>query len=448
MLIFREVIFINKLYDKGCGNSQKYNQRLLIISNNVLSTTKNNGKTIYSYICKLPENHVAQLYFSAELPEMAGYFYYQLSDRSILKGIFGQKYRGAEMTKLLSDNRKENISGVCHRIPRNMVTMLLRELLWRNKWHSTQLDDWLDKINPDVVLFVAGDCLFPYAICKYVVKRYKCRLGIYVTDDYILPRSYERFPAKMYRMKIKETMRECLNFTDAFFTVSEKMRKKYRSVLRRDSFCIVNLSESLRNEKLQKRVERNQPVIFIYTGSLYYGREKTILAIAKEMEKYNLEHDRKAVLELYLNEKPEEKILKMFHNISCIRYRGRAEKEQLKVRLNMCNILVFAESFQRDQIEKVKYSLSTKIPEYLSLGKPVFAVGSGHAGAMEYLKDAAVCISHRRDIYHGICVLMNSAGTREYYASAALEKYKKHFNIEKQRHNFMKHLLGIEEKYK
>ena len=52
--------------------------RLLIISNNVLSETNNNGKTILSYFDTIPKEQVAQLYFSGECPQIEGYRYYQL----------------------------------------------------------------------------------------------------------------------------------------------------------------------------------------------------------------------------------------------------------------------------------------------------------------------------------------------------------------------------------
>ena len=60
------------------------NERLLIISNNVLSTTRNNGKTVYSYIDSLPKENVAQFYFYNEQPSIEGYSYYRIIDKDII----------------------------------------------------------------------------------------------------------------------------------------------------------------------------------------------------------------------------------------------------------------------------------------------------------------------------------------------------------------------------
>ena len=68
--------------------SKLANHRLLIISNNVLSMTRSNGKVIMSYFDCLPKDMVRQLYFSSELPSIKGYQYYQISDKDIINDLY------------------------------------------------------------------------------------------------------------------------------------------------------------------------------------------------------------------------------------------------------------------------------------------------------------------------------------------------------------------------
>ena len=63
-------------------------ERLLIISNNVLSTTNNNGKTILSCIDSIPQDQVQQLYFSNETPTVSGYRYFKISDTDVIRTRF------------------------------------------------------------------------------------------------------------------------------------------------------------------------------------------------------------------------------------------------------------------------------------------------------------------------------------------------------------------------
>ena len=71
---------------------------VLIISNNVLSKTSNNGKTLYSLFRGFPEGTVSQLFFSGEMPNISGYNYYQLSDADIFFGKASRRFRGRAVT--------------------------------------------------------------------------------------------------------------------------------------------------------------------------------------------------------------------------------------------------------------------------------------------------------------------------------------------------------------
>ena len=68
--------------------------KILVISNNVLSPTRNNGKTILSFIEGIDKACVRQLYFNGEKPSVEGYSYYQLSDHDVMYGICKKERRG------------------------------------------------------------------------------------------------------------------------------------------------------------------------------------------------------------------------------------------------------------------------------------------------------------------------------------------------------------------
>ena len=99
-------------------------ERLLIISNNVLSTTRNNGKTILSCIDTLPKNQVRQLYFSEEIPTLADYKYYQISDTDIINARLKREKPGRAIARLNAGNSiKESIEK------KNLVRKTLNAIL-------------------------------------------------------------------------------------------------------------------------------------------------------------------------------------------------------------------------------------------------------------------------------------------------------------------------------
>lgn len=406
---------------------------MLVISNRAFSSVDNNGKTLYSVIAPLSGAYISQLYFYGNLPTIPGYNYFQLSDKDVLLGKFKKARRGrnVDVTDRLKTEKCSDFTITSrYRIKRRDSLLLLRELLWKNSWKSEQLDAWLDQIRPDVVFFMAGDCLYAYSICAYVINRYPSRLITYVTDDYVLPRHHETGIAKFRRQLIADALGRCVSRSETFYTVCERMRLEYQRLFNKDSKILFNMTKSLWDGQLCRRSEQNDRCIITYAGSLYYGRDEVLLKLAEVLKQYNSRcgDGIKAWLVIYSNWKPDKTYLKKLYSTRSARFGGSLDQTQLKRRLNLSNLLVFVESSEPSQIEKTRLSFSTKIPEYLSLGKPVLAIGPEGTGSMDYLEDAAVIINNPADMYEKISMILKSDKLRKEYAAKAQKKYSKYIN--------------------
>ena len=401
------------------------NHRLLIISNSVMSRTRANGKTIYSFFDHLPKEFVRQLYFLKESPTIAGYKYFQITDEDIIKGVFKSKNRGTEYTSV----EEREISDFVSRSSKvkKPLYRLMRELLWKNKWQSKHLDDWLDEFKPTDVFFVAGDSCFAYDICEYIVERYNARLSVYITDDYIMERGHESFFAAIRRKKVFEKMHTCVERADGFFTICEPMRQAYKKMLGKDSELIVNIPDpAIESNKPQ----RGSKIKLVYAGSLYYGREDIIEKIVNCIKEYNAQHESKGFLCVYTNTPLEKDQLNKICIDDCSLYGGSLSKEAVIKELVSADILVFVESFDAEQVEKTRFSLSTKVPEYLSMKKPILAVGPEQIGSMDYLKNVAICVNDINQLSKSLERLMDNKELRDVYSVKAYDKYVRNHDKE------------------
>ncbi len=413
------------------------NEKLLIISNNVLSTTRNNGKTIFSYVDCLPRENVAQLYFNSETPTIEGYSYYQITDKDIIKGVFAPRKRGRSVFAKPDATSMRGSSN--RKVRRGNLERLARDLLWWKKWKSKKLLAWLDAFRPTTVFFVGGDAGFAYDIYRYIVKRYHAKSALYITDDYVMPRKKDSLIGRYRRKQIKQKVKNALKHTDTFFTVSNVMRKEYQAVFGRDSETIVNLAESYKLDLLE---EESPCTTLIYAGSLYYGRDEVLGRIATILKKYNEQNPpKKACLNVYTNTEPSEESKKRFLVEGSSQYLGSLNKDALKLALNRADILVFAESFDEKQIEKTRYSLSTKVPEYLSVGKPILAVGPREIGSMEHLADAACCVNSNDELEERLISLLSDAALQGEFSYVASKKYHDHHDREKLQRAFVFNLF-------
>lgn len=420
--------------------SNLVNKKLLIISNNPISLTRNNGKTIASFIKDIPKKNVRQLYFNSENPSIEGYSYFQLSDYDIIHGFINRKNRGRVISlenarkNILNRDAKTKDESKNNRVTKlkiNDAHRLLREILWIGKWKSNQLNKWLDEFCPDIIFFVAGDSLFAYKITDFVIKRFNSKLVTYITDDYIMDRKIESIIGKFRRNLIKNRMINCIKKSKKYFTISELMKEEYEKLTGVKSKILMNIVSSMKLDSITN-IDKEY-VYMIYTGSLYYGRDEIIGKVADSIKKYNenVHRAKPIILKVYSNIEPDEESKKKFERTGICEYYGSLKKEELIIELNKADILLFVESFETEMKEKTKYSLSTKIPEYLSLSKLILAVGPSEIGSMMYLSDVAFCSNSCEEIYTTITDMSKSEDLINRKSKKALEKYKNNHNEKK-----------------
>ena len=422
--------------------------KMLIISNNVLSPTKNNGKTLLSFIDGVDKNNIRQLYFHGEKPSIEGYSYYQLSDNDVLHGLFSREKRGRIWSNFQASQSNSASVSSSIKIKPSSFSRIARDILWKGHWKSKKLLQWLDEFAPDTVFFVAGDSCFSYNIVDFVVKRFGAKLVTYITDDYIMPRKKELFFDKIKRLRVRNKMLSCISKSDEYFTISSLMQKTYRELTGKSSEIIMNMTPPLYEASVAAESLCADRKVMVYAGSLYYGRDGVVGAIADAIALYNNNKnpEQKPVqINVYSNQAPDENQKKIFERNDCCAFCGSLTFDELKIVLNKADILLFVESFDEQMQEKVKYSLSTKVPEYMSVRKPILAVGPKQVGSMDYLEDVAFCANSKQEIYRVVTDMLSSEKEQLTKIQNALAKYNSNHDIDKQHKMFWDKCYGNKE---
>ncbi|WP_242232012.1 hypothetical protein [Domibacillus sp. PGB-M46] len=411
------------------NNKIKY-PKILVISNNVFSETSNNGKTLASFFTDFPSDNIAQLYFNNESPNHDYYNqYFRITDSEMIKS-FGSKNHPGKVMKRIKKNDleiKKDTSGANYtsKIKKYNFFRIGRELLWMSKkWQTENLNEWLDKFSPDIIFFCAGDSGFAYNVTEYIQKKFNSKLVVYITDDYILPRKTLSPFWGIRRRYIYSKMKKIVQKSDLYLTISEEMRKTYKNLFGIDSSLAMNMTESLKQEGNLKEDEGT--ISLVYAGGLHFKRYETLNLIAQAIKKYNAEFkEKKAILKIYSGSKLDEKMQNLLNIPGASEYCGSLNSKELKSVLNQCDIPIHVESFDKKSIESTRLSLSTKIPEYLSLKKPILAVGPNKIASMSYLEDCAFCITNPENLYEKLKILLNDRELKNNLSRKALVKYEK-----------------------
>jgi len=433
------------------NNNIKY-PRILVISNNPFSNITNNGKTLASFFTEFPSENIYQLYFSSELPDNTHYKnYFKISDDDIIKSILKRNdicgeiidYKTLKQIKI-NQNNKNSFDTFIKSIKKYNILRIIREMLWLSKrWNTELLSQWVKEISPEIIFLCAGDSGFAYDITKYIQEISGAKLVVYITDDYVLPRKTLSPFWWIRRNYILNKMKYTVQRSDLFITISQKMRVEYRKLFGKDSILAMNMTESMKDDTIT--VDNKTILTLVYAGGLHYNRYKTLNLLAKLLKRYNHEFggNRKAYLKIYSSQKLNRKMLKYLNIEGASEFCGKLNSKQLKETLNSCDILVHVESFDKKSIEATRLSISTKIPEYLSLGKPILAIGPEQIASMEFLEDSAFCITDQHNIYFKLIRLLNDTKLHNELSKKALVKFNSNSLKEKTIGKLMKSILDI-----
>ncbi|MCB5954627.1 hypothetical protein [Enterococcus sp. CWB-B31] len=411
--------------------------RVLVISNNAFSDTSNNGKTLAAIFSGLKNVEVAQLYFKNEVPTSAiTDTYFKITDQEMLNNYFSfKKNAGNRIDNSVLDNTELSAPLINHTTPsisKNQLARIFREIVWkRRSWKNNKLFSWIDEFNPNIILFCAGDSEFSYDIVDVIQEKYKTKLCVYMTDDYILPRKNKSILFEIRRKKIKKVMAKAIMRSDVLFVISDKMSEVYEGVFGKQSIVLKNMSESLLlNSRAPK--QRSNDISFVYAGGLHFNRDKTLMELADVLDKYNSieKNEIKAKLHLYTNNNIDKLDFERLIGFDSVEYQGFVSSKELKVVLNECDIPVHVEAFDQESVESTRLSLSTKIPEYMSLNKPILAIGPSELASMSYLAPFACCVTNIKDLEDKVEILLNSKEVRASLAEKSFLQYSEEYDKE------------------
>lgn len=408
--------------------------KILIVSNNVLSTTSNNGKTLASFFSNFEKDNIAQLFFKNEVPDNKNFSnYFLISDKDIIFRKNGVKIvpESYNSTKTISNKIKKF----------GDLTRLIREGIWKiGNWNTKSLNHWLDEFSPDIVFFCAGDSSFAYDIVDYIVKKYSCKLVVYVTDDYVLPRKNSTLFCKLRRRLVLSKMSKAVADADLFFTVSDLMKSEYFKLFGKKSEVISNFQNFY--DRTAINFFNNNCFNLVYAGGLHFNRDSILLSLAKSLNSFNKHAEKKAILHVYTNYNANSKLFNQ-NFLPSLEIHSFVEEKELKMILNSCNIPVHVESFDLKSMESTRLSLSTKISEYLSLEKPILAIGPAQIASMKHLENVAFCINNEDNIEEEIPYLLENDELQKEISIKAKELYKERHDEEKQKRFFYKLLCNL-----
>jgi hypothetical protein len=123
----------------------------------------------------------------------------------------------------------------------------------------------------------------------------------------------------------------------------------------------------------------------VYVGGLHLGRASMLLRVASAISQFATRH---IVLRVYVPQKDIELYGSALLQFSCVEWVGSVEASETGRAMCTGDVLLHLESFDPDMKKFTRLSVSTKIPQYLSIGIPLFGIGPGDVSSLRYIKSS------------------------------------------------------------
>ena len=358
--------------------------KILIISHNSFSTTHNNGKTLSAIFSAFNNEELCQLYFTPiGHPDYERCKdYYLISDKDALLSILKRNHCGTQLQKETDIEAKDTPSTKKKKSRPNNAKKYLRTIIWMlSSWYKGGLKDWVKVQKPDAVFYVGGDGVFSHRIAVNLAKRENLPLATYFTDDYII-----NPPSDCYNWLLKWVYKKTIERSEKLFAIGKKMADDYTAYYGREFKPIMNIVDIPPRKGWEAQLENR--IAINYFGGLHLGRAEEIMRFARFMREKIKDNIKKPyAIGIYTFAILTEEEIGKMKSLGIYIHPGVTGND-LATAMRNTDILLHVESIRKEFHSLTKLSVSTKIPEYMCLTKPIIAFGPADVASFSVIAEA------------------------------------------------------------
>lgn len=394
--------------------------------------SKTGSNTWSTLVEQFGRENVANICIRDEYPDNSACArYFTISENRIIKSVFNRNIKTGREIERTVDLEQENQDLIVHneryknmRKKRRYSMLMAREVVWwLGKWRTLELDVFLDSFQPDVILHSMEGYIHLNRIIRYSIKRTGAVALGYIWDDNFTYKQSKNIGYKIYRFFQRRSLKKLARDTSAFFAISDMTKNEADSFFGID--CKI-LTKPLNSVPSVEYSEISKPIRMLYTGNLLIGRDRSLLKLVQTVKKYP---ESSFVIDVYTQTVLSEEQKKAFESGNVCRIHAPIPQKEVLEKQKEADVLIFLEDIDGPDARIARLSFSTKITDYLSSGKCIFAIGCQDTAPMQYFINnrAAVVATSESDIESGLGKLIdNPLVLKEYALNAANVGMEKH----------------------
>lgn len=389
--------------------------KVLVISHNAIGPGTNMGKTLQSCFQDFSPGEVAQFYIRREVPRRGTVCqnHYRFTDVDALRSLFSRRPLG----KILGDGESLPIgqgsalveAAYQYGRKRTAGIYLLRCALWRcSRWRTGQLWQWAEAFDPDVLFFASGDYGFLYDIAVQLAEHLRKPLVVSCVDDfYLYDRWEDSLTGRIARRSFLNTVQKTMAKAAGIITICPAMQREYEYLFGKKCHVLYTAAEYGRALETETTGE------VVYLGNVSLKRSEQLAAMGRTIQALALPNGPRCI-HVYSGEK-DPVTLKSLTPENGICFHGPVSPEEAENILHASMAVIHTESFDRALRDRLRFSVSTKIPDILMNGPCLIAYGPADIASMDYLIEAgaAYAITDPKQLESGLREILSDEILRD-----------------------------------
>lgn len=349
------------------------------------------GKTLLSLFDSFSKEELCQLYIYPSMPNVDKCnSYYRITDNDVLKNIvkFGKpgeviRVSPAENVNVSSIDQEHYSEIYSDKRNSNPFRRILRDAMWKmSNWNNKSLKAWIQKEKPDCIFLAPGYAKFIYDIALKLSEEFNLPIVTYICDDYYFVKTPKKLVGKVQLTLLKKKIEQLFRYSKQVVAICDEIKNLYQKQFEISATTIMTgASIEIAHEP---RICRN-PKSISYFGNVGCNRYKSLIELGLALDEINSETGEDLKIKVYTSENSEE-IINALKIAKSIELMGFVSGQDYEAAFFSSEILLHVEAFDKESIDIVKHSVSTKIADCLASGIPLIAYGPEEVASIAHLE--------------------------------------------------------------
>lgn len=367
--------------------------RLLIVNVEPLHEDSATGLTALSLLREWPKCQLAQLYTHPVAPDL------EFCDRSMRVGcsmrgflphsrrsndnVMAETYRARRLLQFAQ--RAHARPGDASRLSERVGNRMRQLYCLGRVGIDENLIEWIEAFAPDVIYTMLYD-LDIMTLVLGIAERFGIPVMPHFMDDWPLTLRQRSVLYRLLDRWWRRRLQSVMSHTPIALTISQAMAAEFT---KRYGRPMVPFMYCIEREELHckpRRSPASEVTRFTYVGGLHLNRWRVLREIGLAMQGLANEGVRLEAL-IYAHPRRLEFYKKHLTVPPVMRVVGYLPHREVTRAQEDTDWLLHVESFEDWDRSFTRLSLSSKLPEYLAAGRPIFAYGPSEAASMRYISE-------------------------------------------------------------